>query len=156
MRSDPQLDAVDEKIVDLLRRDGRMPYREIARRLDVSESMIRKRVAKLQGSGRLRIVAVSDPLERSESVLATTVASVSPHAVDRVTDALARSPSVRYVAVGIGRHNVVVESIHENTADLHAFLQRELGLEAISSSETIQIVDIKKRAWDDVTSSTSA
>ena len=144
----PQLDATDSAIVDMLREDGRMPYREIARRLDVSESMVRKRVGKLLGAGWMRIMAISDPLQLGVPILATTYAKVRPSAVDEVSNRLKRSDAVRYLAVGVGSHNLVVESIHGSNADLHEFIQRELGLEGIIGSETIQVVKIHKSVWD--------
>lgn len=143
-----KLDDTDRAIVDCLREDGRMPYREIARRLDVSESMVRKRVGKLLDAGWMRIMAISDPLQLGVPILATTYAKVRPNAVAGVCDRLKRSDAVRYVAVGVGSHNLVVESIHGNNADLHEFIQRELGLEGIISSETIQVVEIHKSVWD--------
>ena len=144
----PQLDPTDQRIVDYLRRDGRMPYREIARHLGVSESMVRKRVNKLLESGWMRILAISDPLQLGVRILATTYAKVSPQHVEGVTDRLARHPAVRYVAIGIGGHNVVIESMHGSAAEVHAFIQAELGREGIISSETIQVVRIKKSVWD--------
>ena len=144
----PQLDDTDRAIVDMLREDGRMAYREIARRLEVSESMVRKRVAKLLDAGWMRIMAISDPLQLGVPILATTYAKVRPGAIEDVSARLTRSDAVRYVAVGIGSHNLVVESIHATNADLHEFIQRELGLEGIISSETIQVVKIHKSVWD--------
>ncbi len=143
-----QLDAVDQRIVDLLRQDGRMPYREIARRLGVSESMVRKRATKLLDSGWMRVLAISDPLKLGVAIVATTYATVSPHALERVTDELARHGAVRYLAIGVGSHNVVLESLHASDEDLHDFIQRELGKEGIIRSETIHVVKIKKSVWD--------
>lgn len=143
-----QLDPVDQQIVDLLRTDGRLSYREIARRLGVSESMVRKRATKLLDSGWMRILAISDPLKLGVPIVATTYASVSPHALESVTDALARLEAVRYLAIGVGSHNLVVESLHASLEDLHAFIQRELGKEGIVHCETIQVVKIKKSVWD--------
>ncbi|MEX2541465.1 MAG: Lrp/AsnC family transcriptional regulator [Trueperaceae bacterium] len=143
-----QLDSTDRTIVDFLREDGRMPYREIARRLAVSESMVRKRVNRLLDEGWMRILAISDPLQLGVPILATTYLNVSPRAVEEVTDSIARCEAVRYVALGIGAHNVVVESLHVDNSELHRFIQRELGLEGIISSETIQVVKIKKSVWD--------
>jgi Lrp/AsnC family transcriptional regulator for asnA, asnC and gidA len=143
-----QLDPVDQKIVDLLRTDGRLSYREIARRLEVSESMVRKRATKLLDSGWMRILAISDPLKLGVPIVATTYASVSPSALERVTNALSRVESVRYLAIGVGSHNLVVESLHASAEDLHEFIQRELGKEGIVHCETIQVVKIKKSVWD--------
>lgn len=143
-----QLDRVDRRIVDLLRDDGRMPYREIARRIGVSESMVRKRVGRLLEANWMKIQAISDPLQLGVPIVATTYARVRPGQVEEITDRFARHPAVRYVAIGVGSHNVVVESLHANNGDLHEFLQRELGRPGIVTSETVQVVKIKKSDWD--------
>jgi Lrp/AsnC family transcriptional regulator, regulator for asnA, asnC and gidA len=123
-----------------------MAYREIARQLGVSEGLVRKRVGRLLDSGWMRIVAMSDALQLGVPILATTYAKVSPHALERVTAKLTASDATRYVAVGVGSHNLVVESLHASNAELHAFLQRELS--DVVSSETVQVVEIKKAVWD--------
>jgi Lrp/AsnC family transcriptional regulator, regulator for asnA, asnC and gidA len=143
-----QLDAIDQAIVDALRRDGRRAYRDIARDLGVSESMVRKRCKRLLESGWMRILAISDPLALGVPVLATTYARVRHAALDAVTDAIARHDAVRYVGIGIGANNLVVESLHASSAELHAFLQDALAHDDILSSETMQVVKIKKSVWD--------
>lgn len=143
-----QLDRVDRRIVDLLREDGRMAYREIARRLDVSESMVRKRVGRLLTANWMKIQAISDPLQLGVPIVATTYARVRPGQVEEITDRFARHPAVRYVAIGVGSHNVLVESLHADNGELHEFLQRELGRPGIVTSETVQVVKIKKSDWD--------
>jgi Lrp/AsnC family transcriptional regulator for asnA, asnC and gidA len=143
-----QLDPTDRRIVDLLREDGRMPYREIARKLDVSESMVRKRVGRLLDMNWMKIQAISDPLQLGVPMVATTYARVRPADVEEVTDRIARHPAARYVALGIGSYNLVVESLHAGAEDLHDFLTRELGRPGIVASETIQVVKIKKSVWD--------
>ena len=143
-----QLDPTDRAIVDLLREDGRMAFREVARRIGVSESMVRKRVARLLEEGWMTIQAISDPLALGTPVVATTYARAHPGLVEEVTDRIARHPAARYVAIGVGSHNVVVESLHADNGELHEFLQDELGRPGIVTSETIQVVKIKKSVWD--------
>lgn len=143
-----QLDPVDRRIVDLLREDGRIPYREIARRLEVSESMVRKRVRRILDEGWMKIQAISDPLRLGVPILATTYANVRPGEVEAITDRIARHPAARYVAIGVGASNLVVESLHADVGDLHEFLQSELGRPGIVASETVQVVKIKKSVWD--------
>lgn len=143
-----QLDEVDQRIVDFLRQDGRMPYREIARQLEVSESMVRKRVNRLLDSGWMRILAISNPLQLGVPILATTYASIHPKQLEPLTQALVAREEVRYVATGVGSHNLVVESIHASNAEVHAFIQQEFSREGVQSSETVLVVDIKKSIWD--------
>lgn len=142
------LDAIDQRIVDFLRVDGRTPYREIARQLDVSESMVRKRVNRLLDSNWMRILAISNPLQLGVPILATTYATITPQQLEPVTDAIAALEVVRYVAIGVGNPNVVIESIHGSNAEVHDFVQRELTREGVVSSETVLVVKIKKSIWD--------
>ena len=68
----PQLSESDQRIVDFLREDGRTPFREIARQLGVSESMVRKRVGRLLETGWMPILGVTDPLQLGVHFLAST------------------------------------------------------------------------------------
>jgi Lrp/AsnC family transcriptional regulator for asnA, asnC and gidA len=142
-----QLDETDRRIVDLLREDGRMPFREIGRQLDVSESMVRKRVTRLLDQGWMKIQAISDPLKLGVPVVATTYATVKPGQTEDFANRMAAHPAVRYAAVGIG-NRLVVESLHADHKELHAFLESELGRPGIETSETLLVVDIKKSVWD--------
>lgn len=144
----PELDRTDRAIVDALRDDGRRAYRDIARDLGVSESMVRKRAKRLLASGWMRIQAISDPLALGVPVVATTYAQVRPSALDRVGEALADYDAVRYLGIGVGAANLVVESLHATAAELHAFLQEALGSDDVIESETMQVITIKKSVWD--------
>lgn len=143
------LDGIDKKIVSLLRVDGRMPFRRIARELNASEGMVRQRVRKLVDASFIRICAISDPLNLGVPVLATILLKVKPSSVDEVSDALARLSNVRYVALGIGAHDIIIESLHRDTTSLYDFLSSVIGhMPAVISADTFQVVDIKKSIWD--------
>ena len=147
-RAYQQLDPIDQAIVDALRVDGRRAYRDIARDLGVSESMVRKRCQRLLQSGWMRIQAISDPLALGVPVVATTYARIRPGALERVSDEIARYDAVRYLGIGVGAANLVVESLHATAAELHAFLQEALGSDDVIESETMQVITIKKSVWD--------
>ena len=65
-------DHLNRAIIGLLQEDGRLPFKTIAERLDVSEGTVRNRVGWMKRAGMLRIVAVADPAE-----------AVTPHAAKR-------------------------------------------------------------------------
>ena len=143
------LDETDRQIVDLLRQDGRMPYREIARRLGVSEGMIRKRVQRLLNSSFIRIRAVGDPLKLGVPVLAAIQLVVRPGKANEVAETLAALDNVRYVAVGIGSTNVMIESLHRDVESLHTFLTEVIGgMPSVQSAQLFQAVRIVKSVWD--------
>ena len=55
-----ELDDTDQAIIELLRADGRMSYRAIARATGVTENTVRARVRRLEESNTMRVVAVTD------------------------------------------------------------------------------------------------
>jgi DNA-binding Lrp family transcriptional regulator/CheY-like chemotaxis protein len=56
-----RLDTLDRQIISHLQQDGRMPYVELARALDVSEATARRRVERLCTAGIVSIVACVEP-----------------------------------------------------------------------------------------------
>jgi len=143
------LDGIDKRIVSLLRIDGRMSFRKIASELNVSEGMIRQRVRKLVNTSFIRICAISDPLKLGVPVLAAILLKVKPSAVEEVSDQLAQLSTVRYVALGVGAHDIIIESLHRDTTDLHDFLSNVIGrMSDVISADTFQAVRIKKSIWD--------
>ncbi|MBU6279455.1 MAG: AsnC family transcriptional regulator, partial [Actinomycetales bacterium] len=57
------VDEVSATIIRLLQRDGRMSYAAIGKEVGLSEAAVRQRVQRLQDSGLVQIVAVTDPLK---------------------------------------------------------------------------------------------
>ncbi len=72
------LDDIDRGILRLLQGDGRMPYRQIARELGVSEGTVRIRTGRMQESGVLNIVAIADPFRLGYRVLAFLLVGSNP------------------------------------------------------------------------------
>ena len=62
------LDELDYAIINLLREDGRLPYRAIARELGLTEATVRSRVKRLEESGSMRVVAVTGSNGKSTNV----------------------------------------------------------------------------------------
>ena len=54
-------DALDVELIDELQRDGRAPFRRIARNLGVSERVVSTRVARLLDQNALQVIAVGNP-----------------------------------------------------------------------------------------------
>lgn len=60
-RPDPELDAFDLAILDILQRDNTVPQREIAQSIHLSAPAVQRRIARLRDSGIIRAeVAVLD------------------------------------------------------------------------------------------------
>src|ERR1039458_2175277 len=56
------LDDLSKQIVEQLQQDGRRSYAAIGKAIGLSEAAVRQRVQRLQDSGAMQIVAVTDPM----------------------------------------------------------------------------------------------
>ena len=54
------LDGLDRGIIEALQENGRMSFREVSRRLETPEATIRSRLSRLENTGAMRLVAVTD------------------------------------------------------------------------------------------------
>jgi Lrp/AsnC family transcriptional regulator for asnA, asnC and gidA len=148
MASD-RLDQFDRRILAALSPDGRRPYRDIARQLGVSEGAVRQRVGRLVQRGLIRISAVGSPLNLGFDAVALVMIQVKPGAIDEVAKKLAEIPHVRFVGTSFGSADIIIQTIHPTTQDLHQFVGATLPAmaSAILRTETFQLTNVLKSSW---------
>ena len=148
MRNDP-LEPQDRKILAALSADGRRPYRDIARQLGVSEGTVRQRVARLIDRGLIRIAAVGSPLKLGFDAVALVMIQVKPGTIDEVAKRLADVPHVRFVGTSFGSADIIIQTIHPTTQDLHHFVGTALPelASSILRTETFQLTNVLKSSW---------
>ncbi len=131
--------GLNRKIVKLLQTDGRQPYRNIAKALNVSEGTVRNRVQSMKQAGALRIVALVDPTEvRYEADAMVGIKVASGYSVEQVSQRLAKSPDVVYILWVSGRFDLLIEIVTNDRRKLHEFLEKEIHIQPdIASSETM-------------------
>ncbi len=145
-----RLDELDKRIIVALEADGRRPYRDIARDLDVAEATIRARVARLSESGLIHITAVGDPLKLGVTTTAITLIRTRPGTVHHVARTLAELPNVRFVGTSFGSADIVIQTLHRDIRALHEFVSTEVPRVApdVVGTETLQLADVLKSSWD--------
>ena len=117
-RNTIKTDSVDEDIMAILREDGRLSNREVARRLDVSEGTVRQRLKKLQDAGAIRIGVVTDANRVGFAVSAWVRDRVSPEHTEHALTTFSAVSEVQYVAAVVGRYNVLVVLTASNQLEL--------------------------------------
>jgi Lrp/AsnC family transcriptional regulator, regulator for asnA, asnC and gidA len=122
-----ELDQVDEAIIELLRADGRMPYRAIARETGLTENTVRARVRRLEESNTMRVVAVTDIEAAGYGMLlaiGVQVENRSPEAVARDLAAIAEVFSVNVV---VGAQDIEILVVARDQAALDDLIHRRLA-----------------------------
>lgn len=131
------MDALDERLVSILRHDGRRSISDMALELGLSRATVRARLERLEKSGTiigytvvLRADAVALP------VRGLTMIEVEGRMLDKVVDALGGFPEIGAVHTTNGRWDLVVELSAQSLADLDAVLRRLRLVPGITASET--------------------
>ncbi len=145
----PLVDETDRKIIRVLRTDGRTSNVAIARRLGVTETTVRKRIAAMRADGLVEIVAVPTPRLQGLTVTALIAISVQLAHLQTVADALVARPEVRYCGVSTGRYDIVIEAFFSSNAHLLEFNTRVLSaMPGITDVETSLILKVEKFSYE--------
>lgn len=145
------LDEFDRAIINLLQKDGRMPFLTIANQLDLAEGTVRRRVAKLLNEGLLRIVGVADPFKVGLNTVAVVGLKVDRSRIETIAEQLQALAQVRYVALSTGNYDLVIEVVVPSNDELLTFLVDTLReIEGISNTGTSIVLKVAKQdlAWE--------
>ncbi len=144
-----ELDATDNAIIALLRRDGRMPYRAIARELGVTEATVRSRVRRLEESNTMRVVAVTDIEAAGYGLLLAVGVQVEGRSPEDVAMDLAAVHEVFSVNVVVGAQDIEILVVAEDQAALNTLLTQRLAtIDGVRRLTSALAVDVLKNQPD--------
>jgi Lrp/AsnC family transcriptional regulator, regulator for asnA, asnC and gidA len=141
------VDAVDRRIVAALQRDGRRPFTSIGRELGLSEAAVRQRVARLQATGIMQVVAVADPMALGFQAIAMVAISVDGRARKQVAEAVGRLPEVSYLVLVAGSFDMLAEVVCEDNDHLLRLLEDLAGIEGVRATQTFMYLRLLKEAY---------
>ncbi len=122
------IDKLDMKIIKLLEEDASLPYTEIARRLKLNESTVRKRVAALKQKGIIRkFTVVIEPSKIGFNTAAIIGVDVEPQKLLEVAQKLCEIPETRYVATSTGDHMIMTEMWTKDGKELSKIISEKIG-----------------------------
>lgn len=141
------LDDVSKAIIEQLQQDGRRPYATIGRAVGLSEAAVRQRVQRLQESGVMQIVAVTDPLQVGFSRSAMIGIRIEGD-VERAADALVAMPEVDYVVICAGNFDILAEVVAEDDDHLLEVINRKVrAVPGVRSAETFVYLKLRKQIY---------
>lgn len=142
------LDTLDRGILQLLHRNGRMPYSVIARELDSNEATVRKRVERLLRDGVVEIVGVSNPYRLGLETHVLIGMEVELSRLDAVAEQLAAMEEFSYVACASGTYDIVCVGVFASDAELYQFLTGKLAaIEGIRKTHTSHLLRLMRRTF---------
>ncbi|EFW94077.1 transcription regulator [Haladaptatus paucihalophilus DX253] len=133
------MDALDRQILNLLRRDARTPYTEIAEAVGTSEGTVRNRVERMTEDGVIERFTVTTHTGNVKAMIEIGV----DVAVDttRMSDTLAEWEQVDFVWQVSGEDDIVLVVDASDTQGVNQLITRARELEEVVSTKTRLILD---------------
>ncbi|CAH0991270.1 hypothetical protein SIN8267_01372 [Sinobacterium norvegicum] len=138
------LDDIDYQIIALLRSDGRMPYRALAKELDLTEATVRSRVKRLEDSETMRVVAVTDIQAAGFGMLLAVGIQVEGRSALLVSEDLAAVEGVYSVSQVVGTHDIEVLTVADGQAALDAMLKTLASVSGVRKIMPAMAIDVLK------------
>ena len=139
------LDDIDRALIELLRTDGRMSNKRLAKQVSISEATVANRIRRLQQESVLRVVLRRDLYSKGYDLQCFAEISVAGRAVEQVASDLAGIERATSVNLLLGTPEIMMVFNAVDREDLLAGLENEIaGVEGVTRVELHTAIDIRK------------
>jgi Lrp/AsnC family transcriptional regulator for asnA, asnC and gidA len=143
----PNLDGIDQRLIEALQKNGREPFRRIAAEVGVSEATIRARYQRLCEDNILQVTGVTNPLGLGfEAQAMVGIRTSGPP--EPVAEAIAQWDEADYVVITAGQFDVLVELICADRRQLLDVTNRMRALGGVASTESFLYLELWKQLYD--------
>lgn len=127
------MDKLDLEIIELLSRNSRTSFMEIARKLKVSESTIRKRVSNLEKDSIIKKYSlIVDTDKIGFGNVALIGVDANPEKYLDIAQKLTEFDEIRYVGSSTGDHMFMLEVWAKNWDELKILTDKLKGLDGVT------------------------
>ena len=139
-----ELDALDHALIEKLGRDGRAGNRALATELNVNEVTVAARLRRLEDSGVMRVVAITDIRLFGHREFAFAMIQVAGRPVHAVAADMAKLPESIGVTICTGRYDIIVAILgrdRQHIADLFGtILPRVKGASVVHGCMALDVL----------------
>lgn len=143
------LDQIDNNIITLLQKDGRLSNTDIAKKLKISEATVRIRLKRLIEDGYIQIVAVSNPFKLGFEITGDLYIHVDMKKIDAAIMELMKIKELWYIVMTTGEQNINAEFVVTTLEELNDLVYNKISkIDGIVRVETSIIMKYIKRRYD--------
>lgn len=141
------IDEKDVKIIEILQKNSRTPFLTIAKKLNVSESTIRKRVKKLENNEIIKKYTITiNPKKLGYHSISILGLDISPNHYLESTVKLSKFPEIKSLATTTGDHMVMTEIWTKNGRELIELIKKIQKIPGIKNiCPAILLEEIKEK-----------
>lgn len=142
-----KIDDIDLKILSELRGDGRMSFRDIAEKLDVSEGTIYNRVSKLKEAGVIKgfLVDVDYSMLGYELTAIIGIRAKGGYLAE-IEKKIADEESVTAVYDVTGEYDAIVVAKFKDRGGLNKLVKKLTGLTEVDRTYTMVVLNVIKES----------
>lgn len=138
-------DRTDSKIICILQEDGRIPYREIAKKVGISETNVRTRVKNLLDKDIIQIVATSDPAKLGYDFDGNIKLKIENTKLDSILEELKKIKEITYIALMTGSSDIDLDFIVRSKNELNDLIFSKISkIDGVIDSEASLIIRYEK------------
>ncbi len=143
------LDELALKIIGELQEDARQSFREIGRKLSVSEGTVRNRVKSLVTGNTMRISAIPNPEKLGLNFMCIMCIEVKVGTAEKVEHRLIQSPNVYYMGGCTGTYDIIGIFVFHTPADFDEFVKDVIAdVPDIVRTTTFVVMHVTRSPWE--------
>lgn len=133
------MDEIDEKILGLLKDDGRASYMDIGKRVGLSEGAVRKRIKAMVDSRVISKFTIQ--LGFTKGAKAVTLVSVNPRLpTSVVSESLKKIPEVEIVYEVTGQYDIAAVISASNVAEVNLCVEKIRVVKGVLNTNTMIVL----------------
>lgn len=143
------LDELGQQIIKELQEDARQSFREIGRKLNVSEGTIRNRVKSLISSNSMKISALPNPEKLGMNFMCVMCVEVKVGTAEKVEKLLVKNPHVYYLCGCTGNFDIIGLMLFRSPKDFDEFVKNVIAnIPDITRTSTFVVMHVSRSPWE--------
>lgn len=139
------MDEMDQKLLTILKKEGRISFRELAQKLDVSSQTISDRITKLKEKGIIKQFTVMvDQTKIGYPMTFVVELDVELHNMEKIQNQLASYPELYEVHVVTGDHDILALGMARDIMHMYDIIEEKIskikGVKATKTSISLKKV----------------
>jgi len=137
-----ELDELDKKILDHLEKDSRVSYTALAKKLDISDVAIKKRIDKLIDNGVIERFSISiDNKKLGMPLKAFILVKLLPAEASQIHEELKKMRNVTRIFPTLGSYDAILELTCKDIDELKSLTDESIGnLHGVTDIRTLVVV----------------
>ena len=143
------LDELGQKIIKELQEDARQSFREIGRKLKVSEGTVRNRVKSLVKNNTMKISAVANPERLGLNFMCVMCIEVKVGTAEKVEHLLIECPNVYYLCGCTGNFDIIGIFLFHTPHEFDEFVKDVIAnIPDITRTSTYVVMHVSRSPWE--------